>query len=86
MTEQQPITLSTRQTQCLVLMVRDFSTKQIAFELGISTRTVLHYITDLKAKFDVTERPAVVGEAVKQNILKWDSDAWKVVIPEREYQ
>lgn len=60
----EPVNLSPRQLDCLALVGRGKTDKQIARKLGISDQTVKEYLDDARLRYGVTKRVQVVLRAV----------------------
>lgn len=56
--------LSKRQIDCLVLLIKGMTFKQIAAELDLSARTVEHYIQNLKAKLSAYSRSDLIAKSM----------------------
>jgi LuxR family quorum-sensing system transcriptional regulator CciR len=67
--EPQPARLSPRQLDCLTRIAAGETSAEIAKALGISKRTVDHYIVLLCAKLGVRTRAQAVGVAISQRII-----------------
>jgi DNA-binding CsgD family transcriptional regulator len=63
------VTLSQRQIQCLHLLAAGKSSAAIAHELGISHRTVDHYVGAVCAKLKVRSRAQAVATAIGLQLL-----------------
>ncbi len=57
--------LTKREHQIFSLLILNKTTKDIAFELGISEKTVRNHISNVIQKLDVTGRAAAVVELLK---------------------
>ena len=57
--------LTKREHQIFSLLILNKTTKDIAFELGISEKTVRNHISNVIQKLDVTGRAAAVFELLK---------------------
>ena len=68
--EYQPLTLTDRQVDCLVLLVKGMTFKEIAKTLRLSPRTVEHYIFTIKTKFNCETRSELITKALKMEIIK----------------
>lgn len=73
-----------KQAQVLILTATGHTTKQIAYKLGISQRTVMAHLQELKAKLNAGTRAQVVAEAMKLGILRFTDGAFEVVNSESE--
>ena len=58
------ILLSIRQTQCLFFICKGKTAKQTAREIGLSYRTIAHYVTNLKNRLGVYRRDHLVEIAI----------------------
>lgn len=58
------IHLSSREKQCLSLLTQGKTAKLIADSLGLSTRTVEHYLDNIKAKLKVKSKPELIERAL----------------------
>lgn len=71
---QQPSTgstlLSEREQEVLQAVARGSTNNQIAYELGISERTVRAHLTSIYNKFGVSSRGAAIAYAAQHNLLK----------------
>lgn len=61
--------LTSRETECLFLLVRGKSAKEIAQFLEISPRTVEEYIENIKSKLRVSSRSEIIAKAVEKGLL-----------------
>ena len=61
--------LSRRQLQVLVLVAEGATDHQIARCLGLSTKTVGHYVTAILARLDACSRTQAVVLAMRQGLL-----------------
>lgn len=52
--------LSKRETQCLHYLLQGMSFKKIGLKLGLSNRTVGHYIDNIKGKFNVSSKEELI--------------------------
>lgn len=68
--EYHPLCLTERQIDCLVLLVKGMTFKEIAKELDLSPRTVEHYIFAIKTKFNCEARSELISKALKMEIIK----------------
>lgn len=62
--------LSDRQIDCLYQLVRGHSTKGIAKQLGLSPRTVEHYLENIKIKLNAQTRQELVEKALSIDAIK----------------
>ncbi len=63
------ILLSNRQTQCLEYLLQGYSTKEIAYKLQLSTRTVEEYLNYMKKKFNCRTIIAVISRIQREKGL-----------------
>lgn len=56
---------SNRETECLRLTIRGKSAKQVAFEMGLSQRTVEQYLENIKKKMNVVSKAALIEKAME---------------------
>lgn len=63
------VDLTTREHECLALVARGFSNREISTELNITERTVKYHVSNLLQKFDVKGRSQLIVAAAKQNML-----------------
>ena len=56
--------LSKRETQCVNLLVRGKTAKMIAQNLGVSQRTVEHYLENIKLKLSVDSSSELIDKAM----------------------
>jgi DNA-binding CsgD family transcriptional regulator len=56
--------LSKRHLECLYYLVKGFSVKQISNALGLSSRTVEHYIEAIKLKLNCSRRSDIISKAI----------------------
>jgi DNA-binding CsgD family transcriptional regulator len=61
--------LSPREVQVLRLIARDYPTKEIASELGISERTVKWHVAQIFAKVGASTRAGAVARAIELRLL-----------------
>lgn len=61
--------LTMRQAECLHYLVRGKSAKEIAVILGLSIRTVEHYIEHLKLKFSCSKKSELVDKCVELGLI-----------------
>lgn len=62
--------LSEREQEVLQAVARGSTNNQIAYELGISERTVRAHLTSIYNKFGVSSRGAAIAYAAQHNLLK----------------
>jgi len=63
-------TLTVREIEVLTSVARGQTSKEIAYQLGITERTVKAHLTSIYNKLGVDSRAAAVSEAMKQGLLK----------------
>lgn len=59
--------LTNREKQIFNLLINNYSTKDIALDLGISEKTVRNHISNVMQKLDVKGRASAVVELIKLN-------------------
>jgi len=57
------IKISARERECLNLLIRGMTAKEIARSLALSPRTVEFYIENLKKKFNCSNRIELIAKA-----------------------
>jgi DNA-binding CsgD family transcriptional regulator len=62
--------LTSRQIECLLLLVKGMTMKQIAFHLKLSVRTVEHYIESIKIKLNCDKKSDLIMKALKMKIIR----------------
>lgn len=62
--------LTTREMEVFSLLVKNYTTKEISNELGISEKTVRNHISNVMQKLEVTSRTSAVIELLKLNIFE----------------
>ena len=62
--------LSTRQQQCLIYVVLGYTMKEISTKLGLSVKTIEHYINHTKAKFQCSTRSILIQKALQLTFIK----------------
>jgi DNA-binding CsgD family transcriptional regulator len=67
--ESSPLPLSTRQQECLSLVIRGKTIREIAFILRISTRTVETHIDTIKEKLGCTSKSQLIEKAINSGFL-----------------
>ncbi len=70
MREQAQPLLTERQTECLFLLVKGMTIKEIAKSLLLSPRTVEHYVSTIKLKLHCKTRSNLVTKALKMEIIQ----------------
>jgi NarL family two-component system response regulator YdfI len=63
-------TLTVREIEVLANVARGQTSKEIAYQLGITERTVKAHLTSIYNKLGVDSRAAAVSEAMKQGLFK----------------
>ena len=62
--------LTERQTECLILLIKGMSHKQIANHLKLSARTVEHYLETIKNKLGCISRSELISKALQMPDIK----------------
>ena len=62
--------LTTREMEVFSLLVKNYTTKEISNELGISEKTVRNHISNAMQKLEVTSRTSAVIELLKLNLFE----------------
>lgn len=62
--------LTTREMEVFSLLVKNYTTKEISNELGISEKTVRNHISNVMQKLEVTSRTNAVIELLKLNLFE----------------
>ncbi|MCH9770173.1 MAG: helix-turn-helix transcriptional regulator [Gammaproteobacteria bacterium] len=62
--------LTKRESECLFLLIRGKTTKEIARFLSISHRTVECYLEQIKSKLDVSTRFELINKAIETGMLE----------------
>ena len=62
--------LTTREMEVFSLLVKNYTTKEISNELGISEKTVRNHISNVMQKLEVTSRTSAVIELLKLNLFE----------------
>ena len=62
--------LTTREREVFSLLVKNYTTKEISNELGISEKTVRNHISNVMQKLEVTSRTSAVIELLKLNLFE----------------
>lgn len=60
------IKLSKREYECMQLLIRGATSKMMAKDLGLSYRTVEHYLDNVKIKFNVGNRRELIDKVMRQ--------------------
>ncbi|HRE49685.1 MAG TPA: response regulator transcription factor [Aggregatilineales bacterium] len=68
--EETPFALTSREIEVLQQVAKGVSSKAIAFDLGISERTVKAHLENIFTKFGVNTRAAAVSIALQYNLLQ----------------
>jgi DNA-binding NarL/FixJ family response regulator len=66
-------TLTTREAEVLTLLVRGYSNKEIALDLGISVNTVKYHVRSLLGKLHARDRTQAAIVAVRLGLVSLDS-------------
>ena len=61
--------LTTREMEVFSLLVKNYTTKEISNELGISEKTVRNHISNAMQKLGVKGRAQAVIELIKLNVI-----------------
>ena len=64
-----PIKLTQREREVLKAVASGETNKQIAYQLGISERTIKAHVSSIFNKFGVDSRSAAIAEAARQGML-----------------
>ena len=62
--------LTNREKQVFELLIQNYSTKEIAYKLNISDKTVRNHISNVMLKLGVKGRAQAVVELIKLNELR----------------
>ena len=62
--------LTTREMEVFSLLVKNYTTKEIADILNISEKTVRNHISNVMQKLEVTSRTSAVIELLKLNLFE----------------
>ena len=62
--------LTTREMEVFSLLVKNYTTKEISNELGISEKSVRNHISTVMQKLEVTSRTSAVIELLKLNLFE----------------
>ena len=68
---QLPCTLTSRQEECLFLIARGKSIKEISGIMNISARTVEDHIATLKVKLDSTTKSQMIEKAINHDFISF---------------
>jgi DNA-binding CsgD family transcriptional regulator len=63
------IPLTHQQTACLTHLARGYTYKQIGLELGLSQKTVEHYLEAVKIKLDCNSRAELIMQAIERGLV-----------------
>ena len=63
--------MSSREKEVFILLVQNYSTLQIARELGISEKTVRNHISNVIQKLGVNDRSQAIVELLRLNELEF---------------
>ena len=63
--------MSSREKEVFKLLVQNYSTLQIASELGISEKTVRNHISNVIQKLGVNDRSQAIVESLRLNELEF---------------
>lgn len=69
--ESQKFSLSLRELQCLHLIAHGYTSKDIANELGLSYRTVEHYLVNIRNKVECTDKTELIKVYRQNDIARW---------------
>ena len=61
--------LTQREKEVFNLLIANYSTSQIASELGISNKTVRNHISNVMQKLGVCSRSQAIVELIKLNVI-----------------
>jgi DNA-binding CsgD family transcriptional regulator len=75
-------TFSEREQEVVKLLLQGMSNKQIALELGISTRTIEFHLSNIYAKLDVTSRTEAILRLTEGNLRESTGDRSNVSLRE----
>jgi DNA-binding NarL/FixJ family response regulator len=65
-------TLTGREVDVLRLLASGLRDKEIAKELGLSTRTVQHYVSNILSKLSASTRTEAVQNALAASVITFD--------------
>lgn len=67
---------SKQEVRCLQFLVRGMTAKMIAYQLGISSRTVESHLAKIKIKLNVYSKSELIAKVLEYDIvrLQWMSD------------
>ena len=63
------VPITQQQTECLKYLARGFTQKQIARELGLSQKTVEHYLEAVKLRLDCKSRSDLIMQAIERGLV-----------------
>lgn len=69
LSDKSSIPLSHQQTLCLQQLAYGYTHKQIADNLGLSPKTIEHYITTVKIKLNCRDRFELVQQAIERGLI-----------------
>ena len=64
--------LTTREMEVFSLLVKNYTTKEISNELGISEKTVRNHISNVIGKLVVSSRTQAIITLIKNGLIKID--------------
>ena len=64
-----PVNLTDKELLILQLVARGFKSKEIAFDMGVTERTIKSHLTNIYNKLGVESRAQAVATAIEQGIL-----------------
>ncbi|MEK3715309.1 response regulator [Paenibacillus sp. FSL R7-0333] len=65
----EPVNLTDKELLILQLVARGFKSKEIAFDMGVTERTIKSHLTNIYSKLGVESRAQAVATAIEQGIL-----------------
>ncbi|MEK5032124.1 response regulator transcription factor [Paenibacillus sp. FSL R7-0302] len=65
----EPVNLTDKELLILQLVARGFKSKEIAFDMGVTERTIKSHLTNIYSKLGVESRAQAVVTAIEQGIL-----------------
>lgn len=68
------ITLSCRELECLYHLAKGYTSKETAQALGLSFRTVEHYLLNVRNKTDCSDKTALIKLFRKNDCMMWFDD------------